>query len=676
MVATTHNVQKWLEPLFSSAVVFLAVYLFSMQAIGHARQDGVLPAFYQAYYEPAVRIACGQGFGVDSAGKLSQEFKDFLRLKRDSLRPESVPPAEKFDPYPNTRIWYHLFWTVGTIWKFTGISWGVMDHLAALLLAAAGVGVLALFRLWTPWMLAVPLAVLSSLPGLAYLLSFRDVNKAPFIVAVLYAGALTVSRELSRTKLLVLAACVGIVVGVGYGFRPDVLVGLPFVASALLFFRPSPWRRRLAEGAVAVAVMLATFGAAVSPVLSAYRKEVGSCSWHFAMLGLSDSHNMQLAQADAGYSWLTNYDDDLLANTVDSYAKRNMGAVEPVGYCTRAYDKASVRLYADILTTFPADFLRRMVATAKQVLSVGLWAQPRSFFTTPFGTFLQLNRNVLQNVVQISWIATLFILLAWNLRVGLFALFSLLYLSTYPVIQIDVRHYFHLAPLTWLLPGLFFAALSREVAARKAGVAGPFSGLRWRGLLHSGAVLAGVAGLVFVLYAGFSSRQETNMQAILARYAAAHHDSFQLLPAPEPPAMAPSPAPQPAEPMVRLVVDSPFGHLPQLSDQMLRLDFAPDQGKAGPVEFTASLCPAAGQPGLKKSFSFTLGAGLPNAVVFLPVYFKAPRFVTLELTMPAALHGRLVSASWVRPKELPGLWLALAAYSENGKLLLAQGNTH
>src|SRR5450631_3279703 len=73
----------------------VAVVLFALAASWGALywnrsfQAGRLPAFYQAYFEPAVMVACGRGFLI--ADPPVRAVTDFLRLKRDALSCDDIP---------------------------------------------------------------------------------------------------------------------------------------------------------------------------------------------------------------------------------------------------------------------------------------------------------------------------------------------------------------------------------------------------------------------------------------------------------------------------------------------------------------------------------------------------------------------------------------------------------
>jgi len=107
--------------------------------------------------------------------------------------------------------------------------------------------------------------------------------------------------------------------------------------------------------------------------------------------------------------------------------------------------------------------------------------------------------------------ATVLALGAVSIRLGLFALFFLFYAGGYPMLQFDVRHYFHLEFMTWWAMGFLAQQLVlhwRAAGGRWRAMADRIrSGYAWR---RGAAVLAAAAaGLLIVLWTarGYQQRQ-------------------------------------------------------------------------------------------------------------------------------------------------------------------------
>ena len=68
----------------------------------------------------------------------------------------------------------------------------------------------------------------------------RDYAKAPFILAVILIIGLMIKEPLEKARLLTLSAACGIVIGLGIGFRQDLIICiLPFIV-VLFLFLPGP----------------------------------------------------------------------------------------------------------------------------------------------------------------------------------------------------------------------------------------------------------------------------------------------------------------------------------------------------------------------------------------------------------------------------------------------------
>src|SRR5262249_22025886 len=151
-----------------------------------------------------------------------------------------------------------------------------------------------LFRLVSGRVVAAALALILMISpaNLSELLSLRDYSKAPFVLAAVLILAVLILRPWPLASRLGLAALYGAIVAIGYGFRGDLAVMIPFGAAVVLIFvsqpiaEPSSLVSRAARNALASAALLAGFLIVGWPVLSGVRKD-GGCQYHFALLGLT-----------------------------------------------------------------------------------------------------------------------------------------------------------------------------------------------------------------------------------------------------------------------------------------------------------------------------------------------------------------------------------------------------
>lgn len=631
------------------AVVSLAASFLAMRV---ARDRGVVPFFYQRYYEAAVRVACGQPFGTDQDGKLSKEMSAFLSLERGTLSCEAVPRALHPNPNPPTRTWYHLFVTVAAVWRVTGISWAAIDGIAAVMMSISAVCVYAIFRLWIPAVLAVPLAVISILPGLRYLLYLRDLGKAPFILASLLVVAWLASRDLTRSRFFTVMIGIGLLLGVGYGFRPDVVIGLPLIAATATLFRPAPLRRIWLGGVLGSLLMAAAFVLAARPVFSAFSSNVGGCHWHFSLLGLSDESTRQLALPRGNVSWLPHPDDLIAWRSVESYAERVL-ASPAVGYCTPAYDRVSKAMYIETITTFPGDFLTRALAAGEGTIAYGFWglSPARGLDAASLGVWI---RHSLQAGSTLLWVVVILTLLARDVRLGLFACFTLTYLCAYPIVQFHPRHLFHLAFLAWVPVGLvltFLVGQRRRIldAAKASDWRSGFGGLElpaaadW---IRALVILVGLVALAAAVLFAARWYQRGRVAELFARYLAARGEAAPLADAVE------------NDRTWRVTyakVVPEEGR--EVTGRMLRVEVGGPGCPAGDHALTLALNGPDPGYGFRQEFKLTLLPERPATSLFAPLYFERQRLDRVSIELSRNDKPCLIGAKWLDSAALPPLWV-------------------
>lgn len=650
--------RSWLKEVL--LVILVAVTAFSIALLAYAweRERGEKPSFYQSYFEPAIRMTCGQPFGVETSGKITDEMNRFLKTEQQTLTCESVPTAVTLEKNPSTRGWYHLFVATAQVWKITGISWPALDGFAAALLAIAAVMVFALFRLLMPVLVAAPLAIVSILPALRFLPYLRDLNKAPFILAALFVAVWLVVRTPTRLRLYIAVAALGGWLGIGYGFRPDVLIVLPLLIVTILFFRPGPQRKGWLDGALASAVLVATFIAAASPIFSSSNANVGSCTWHFGLLGLSEGHTGMLGVTPSSYSWLVHYDDNEVWRSVESYGERAL-SLPSVGYCTPLYDQASKALYLETFRTFPGDFMARGLAAAQAVIEYGFWGIPWTEITPTWGTFFANHRSFLHGTLFAGWLAVVLFALAWNVRVGLFSIFALAYLGSYPAIQFDQRHYFHLAFLFWLPVGLVLGWISRVMVSviRQRSIATVMASIKLPGLMawiRAAAIMIAVIGIGYAVYRGGHHEQRAAVQRLFGHYLRATGDEVVV-----------AAKNVQGENIILTIAPPERSDQNNLNGRMLRLDIGGPNCTSGTMKILAEFG-GSDDPTyvFKKELVFEFTPDRAHATVFFPAYFDENRLPTLSLVLLKQDIGCVEHATWLRSNELPPLWVLAILYPD------------
>jgi hypothetical protein len=406
--------------------------------------------------------------------------------------------------------------------------------------------------------------------------------------------------------------------------------------------------------------MLAAFLLAASPALPAKGSDVGSCHWHFALLGLSDWHTQLLGLQEGSVSWLTHPNDTLVWRSVTSYAQRS-SALPDVGYCTPSYDRASRSLYFEILRTFPRDLIGRGLGAARQLLDYGVWGVPPINGGNPLGVM-----PFIRAAWTAAWIVVLLAVIARSVRLGLFAVLALAYLCAYPAIQFDQRHYFHLAFLTWMPAGFILVFLMRRgnavLALARAGKDDDWTeslGLpraaAWR---RAVAILGGIVTLVAAVLWGAGKYQERAVATLFAGYLRA------------PGVTAPVAASEQVDGRIRITYDG----LAPAGDQRVAggaLRFELGGGDCGRTwrrtksgRFPSGLHRlTVGVGGPARSTEFTKDYPLDPAhsgpvVLFLPLYYHRPQATHAWVELAGEDAACLGRAEWVDPERLPSLWVS------------------
>jgi hypothetical protein len=492
-------VKRWLgrEAVWVAVLVLVAGW-WGGRYVQRWRDAGRPQVFYQQYFEPALMIACGRGF--DSAMQMAPPVEAFVQQRTDAFDCAQLPPAIDFQHRPPAATyqyaWFYLMWTVGLFWKVFGVSWSGLVPLFAAMYASVVALAYATFRLAVPPWAAFPAAtalIFSQLHS-QNLPHLRDYAKAPLVLALFLIMFVIVKRAATPARLLAWSALYGLVLGIGYGFRTDLLANiLPFIVAVAAFvpgFRPQD----LAVKAAALVLAGAIFIGIAWPVI-AYVTTQGGCQWHVMLLGLEYNYNDNLGVVPSYYQWIPRYTDEYLLTSVNSYLVRVQDAA-PVPFCTPAYDSASAAYLKAIATTFPADFLTRAYASILRVTDL-----PFHLWGVGPDTTLERSRigYMLMDVVGTARLAVAVMVLALGAiswRLGLFAAFVVAYVASYPMLQFANRHFFHLEFLGWWGMAFVFWLVVRTglwaLGRMPAPWPAPVAPLLKRAIAFAGVVLVAV----------------------------------------------------------------------------------------------------------------------------------------------------------------------------------------
>jgi len=412
-------------------------------------------AGYLAPFSAPLMVACGKGL-VEPASLEAAGLNEFLEQSSMRFLPSELPQDFPTRQAPNwvQRHQYFLY-TVGIAWRLFGISWNVLKVLLILFFCITVAIVYGLFRLGLNRFVSAIAAVLFMLSPvvLSQLPPVRDFCKAPFILgAILIMGYLT-KTPLKLRALLALSMLLGVVQGIGLGFRHDVIICLPpsvLVLALCTFEKPGVF---LARRLTAIALMFASFLAAGWPVLSSYQS-TGTPSTDLIM-GMATVCDDNIGLRRASYERVyTMHDSHVYAITTNAYARHVGGPIEPIFHES---EPAGRHFLLEVAKTFPADLLTRAYAAVLFVIEGNGAA---SVFPFPFRGYLGL-------CLACCAMVTLLLLSGHSLRLAWIAFLLSLYFCGYISLQFQFRHCFHLSfvaiwSVGFLVDKLVFA--TREVS--------------------------------------------------------------------------------------------------------------------------------------------------------------------------------------------------------------------
>lgn len=530
--------QRRFADVIIAMVVVVVGGIIGANYIQAFRAAGGKEDFGQREFAAAVAQACGHGF-VDIGYSLTPELDDFLALKRDTFDCASLP-AEVPHALPNLTqgLYRYLMSTVAMVWKVRGVKWSVLSPLFGLAYGLTLAAAYLLFRWGMGRVTATTLTAVLSISAvhLGYLPYLRDYAKAPFILALLLIMVRIAAVPLERRRALVSSAVFGVVLGIGFGFRNDLLINIVPWIGVVLFCTPGGLLRQLPLKAACLVVSIGLFWLVALPVFTAYGR--GSNSGHVALLGLMDAFDGTLGVSGAAYKWGYGYSDSLVSTQINSYSFRLYD--RPVPYLSAEYDKAMVEYILRIVRDWPADIAVRAYGSVLKVLEFpfevgkyhnrvpfGLqseWVQ--TLYAWQIGT-LELLTGLGPYVVA----AALVIIAGTSIRVALSLGVLLLYFTGYPAIQFNSRHFFHLEFITWWALGFVITQAARWRPGRNTGIS-PVS--PWSTPWARAAAFAGVVAVVLVgSVAGLRAYQAPHVRSLLnARYLGAPRATLAMVPVP------------------------------------------------------------------------------------------------------------------------------------------------
>ncbi len=467
--------------------------------------------------EPAVLVACGYGLHVTQTRP--EALDRFLRHQDDRLSCAALPATLDLSPEPLTRgTWLYLLLTTAAAWRILGISWVGLAPMFGLFFGMTSGCVYVLLRLVMGRLLALAFVFAVSISPLNVLnlANLRDYARAPFMLALI-AFALAVGlRRWTTRGLLLLSAGYGVVAGIGYGFRADVVIEIPLFVIAVLLFLEGPTtipRPLLKIGALSVAAL--TFAVSIWPQ-SRYTAPSGGNLWHVALIGFMPEYGDALGVENPTYHWGVTGTDELIQLTVGDYARRLHPQWPPLSLATPQYDAATRSYYAEFFPRFPADMVTRVIASIVRIPELPFgWPQPP--LNGVADRVYAVRGRLLAPLYGWGIVVVAGCLIAVALlrpRIGVFLLFVFAYVAGYPAIQYHNRHFFYLEVIGWMAIGFGITQLVHLIRGRRL-----FSNeLTAPVMVRRLTIAAAFTLMAFAAWAGLRAAQQRMVRRSLSGY--------------------------------------------------------------------------------------------------------------------------------------------------------------
>jgi hypothetical protein len=458
-----------------AATVFAAACVIGTVSLRSFLRTGGKLEFYQVEFGPSVLVACHRPY-ANAAAELLEPLNAFLHGQADrfdcALLPPKAPVYGSLGAYHRTAR--YLLWAVGLLWRMTGVDWNAVPLLIAALFGATSVMAYGIARLGMGRVLAIGVATATTVSTFnqSMMPFLRDYAKAPFILAAILVMGCIVKWGTTRVRLLGLAALGGMTVGLGLGFRNDILLVIPPLLFTVIALAPRGTRAVITRFAACL-VFAATFVVTALPVLADYAG--GTNTGHVSVLGLTAPFDEQLGVAPPIYEYGHFYSDTLAAAMISTYADRMRPQPGGVAYLSPEYDRAAFGYLGSVARYFPADLVVRAYAAIFTLppYFFDQYQYPPNNLNGPKAVRLYRYRaQIDERLIPLArWavLLAIFLIALRSVRWAVLALLVPLFFMGGTAIQFQPRHFFYLEFIPWWAFGFLAQVLasgSRAIGER------------------------------------------------------------------------------------------------------------------------------------------------------------------------------------------------------------------
>lgn len=496
---------RLLDILFATVLLILAFQIF--QAKFEFGRMLVLPPL-----ETIVNQACGKGLLADAFPLNDPEFgnaalKRFIDRKDPCFSCENVSQFfMSFDSFPFFNNHRNIYLSMGLWLKAFGICW---DNLRGYFFAVYFLTVISCYVLFrqvagpVPSFIAAAGIIYSPLP-IHYLPDPRSFFRFPLFV-IFFVCLLRIAR--CRTNRISMALCflTGAVVGVGMGFRSDLILAVPlfFICTAIMWLTSRELAaRRFLPGALLFSFAFLLFAWNILPTQFG-----ASRASHSFLLGISGDKFRDVGIVQFPCTTPVTGSDSSVERLVAAYRVQVAGDKDSgKEHVEATYDLYSSMLFSEYLKLFPADVLMRALVVVKHNLNIPL--ERGALAGLPARSFLEW-------VIPLCACICLLGALAGDWRRGLPLLICAGAMLPVTSLQWEERHFFYLE-----FAGYFFLCMAcgwLGAGLRRAEHRG------WPALplarLGAMAAMAGISALVLAVALHLAGRaQEKAVSRLITLY--------------------------------------------------------------------------------------------------------------------------------------------------------------
>ncbi|NIA15268.1 MAG: hypothetical protein GWP08_14455 [Nitrospiraceae bacterium] len=289
----------------------------------------------------------------------------------------------------------------------------------------------------------------------------------------MFLTGLVIRNRMKGPHLAACAALCGAIIGVGIGFRVDVLIAMPPFLAALFLLAPGKLRKTFAARTIAATAFCAVFLVTAWPILTQLGE--GGNKSHPVLLGFMAPYSQRLGVGGTVYELGHKYADIEPLTIVNAYGRYRDAEAAPIMYESPVYEGLAGEYTRAFVRVFPADVAIRAYAAILRILDE-LHAGPdhlappgitNAFVIALYRLRLFAEQHALTHVRYVAIVA-LGLLAARSLRLSFATLALLAYFAGYSAVQFGTRNCFHLEVIRLWVVGFAASAVLSQLVARTA----------------------------------------------------------------------------------------------------------------------------------------------------------------------------------------------------------------